>query len=255
MKASQYFKESMSTINKALVELNGKQSPTCKSQNSMNTSENNTLVIVCFGLGPFTENLLAFHQFAFILSVQEYLSAQSEYNCHGFYYDPVFSLRERKILQDLKCTVLEINTEGRYPLDGRTLFYLPHCPNALTNNLLESNWLPEQLHKIILINNSFLNLSLSKPVRLLRSDSNLILDILPFTKEVPLIDNYFVSGIFNDLSLHIFPMKEMPNTNDTNFWQKRAAKTDIDHGELIMNLNLQQHQPYNDKINNNIERC
>lgn len=242
MKESKYFGQSMIIINEAIKRLNGEDSAVSQNENSKNllTQKSKTCNIVCLGLGLFTENLLAFHQFAFILSVQNSLSAQSDNSFHSFYYDPVFSIREQKILQDLKCTLLKENTEGRYPLEGKTLFYLPHCPNALTNNLLESNWFPEQLDKIILINNSFLNLSLSKPERLLRSDSNLILDILPFTEEIPLIDNYFISGIFNDLSLHIFPYKRMPSTDDTNFWQKRRTKSVVDYGELIINQSLKQ---------------
>lgn len=211
--------------------------------------------LVCFGLGRFTENLLAFHQLAFVLSIREHLViGENGRGGNCILYDPCFTKREHIILEKLHCSVLKENTEGRYPIKNgrRTIFYLPHCPNILTNNLLKSNWSPGQLSNLLLINNSFQELSVSKPRRLLHSDSNLILDILPYTKEIPLIDSYYFNGIFNDLSLHVFPLsKGLPDVEDEYFWKKSTPtsnttknnnnnnkESQLDNEELILSQRI-----------------
>uniref|UniRef100_A0A1A9ZYX6 SRR1-like domain-containing protein n=1 Tax=Glossina pallidipes TaxID=7398 RepID=A0A1A9ZYX6_GLOPL len=112
------------------------------------------------------------------------------------------------------------NCEAKYEADIQTLFYLPHCPNCLTNNLLWRNWRRKHLKNMILINNSFESLSCSKPERLLRLDSNYILDIMSYAVELPLEDDYEVNNVFNDLSVHIFPPANLPQEG-SEIWQEK----------------------------------
>ena len=35
------------------------------------------------------------------------------------------------------------------------LFFLPHCPKQLSNNLLWSNWRPDKLRRLVVVGNSF----------------------------------------------------------------------------------------------------
>ena len=77
-------------------------------------------------------------------------------------FDPLFTPCERKILKDLGLESSEENLEGRYSCQNNfTLFYLPHCPKQLTNNILWTNW--DQLENVVIIGNSInscvLNLS------------------------------------------------------------------------------------------------
>ncbi|XP_039970337.1 SRR1-like protein [Bactrocera neohumeralis] len=178
--------------------------------------------LVCFGIGPFSRNFQALHQLAFIICTQRHYSIDE-----AIYFDPVFRESEKQILQRLNCALMSENCEAKYSVDERTLFYLPHCPNCLTNNLLWSNWRPKCLKHLVLINNSFESLSLSKTERLLRLDSSYILDVLPYVKEYQLEDDYETHNVFNDLSVHVFPMASLP-ASENPFWAEREAPTYTD---------------------------
>ncbi|XP_005180065.1 SRR1-like protein isoform X1 [Musca domestica] len=220
MEDSDYFTQAMVTLKESFAKINSK------------VEENSPAVtpkrLVCLGIGPFTRNFQALHQLAFILCTQSHFEIQE-----AIYFDPVFRQSEKEILQKLKCLVMTENCEGKYEADVYTLFYLPHCPNCLTNNLLWSNWQPDLLSNVILINNSFESLSCSKPERLLRLDAAYILDIMPYGEELPLDDDYEVQNIFNDLSVHIFPRGKL-KLDDAAFWTKKEApKYNDNDGEMI----------------------
>ena len=73
-------------------------------------------------------------------------------------FDPAHSDLERSVLGLLGLEVLETNCEGRFEVpddDPVQLFYLPHCPKQLSNNLLWANWSAEKLQKLVLVGNSF----------------------------------------------------------------------------------------------------
>ena len=73
-------------------------------------------------------------------------------------FDPAHSDLERSVLGLLGLEVLETNCEGRFEVpddDPVQLFYLPHCPKQLSNNLLWANWSPEKLQKLVVVGNSF----------------------------------------------------------------------------------------------------
>lgn len=175
--------------------------------------------IVCFGIGPFTRNFQALHQLAFILEAQKHFEVND-----SFYFDPIFRDSEKTVLERLKCTIMQENCEAKYAANVVTLFYLPHCPNCLTNNLLWCNWQPELLKNVVLVNNSFDSLASSKPERLLRLDSGYVLDVLPYVKEFPLEDEYKTHNVFNDLSVHVFPPCELP-LSVHEFWTQKEAPT------------------------------
>lgn len=220
MEDSDYFTQAMVTLKESFAKI------------ISNVDENSPAVtpkrLVCLGIGPFTRNFQALHQLAFILCTQSHFEIQE-----AIYFDPVFRQSEKEILQKLKCLVMTENCEGKYEADVYTLFYLPHCPNCLTNNLLWRNWQPDLLSNVILINNSFESLSCSKPERLLRLDAAYILDIMPYGEELPLDDDYEVQNIFNDLSVHIFPRGKL-KLDDAAFWTKKEApKYNDNDGEMI----------------------
>uniref|UniRef100_A0A1B0C3F2 SRR1-like domain-containing protein n=1 Tax=Glossina palpalis gambiensis TaxID=67801 RepID=A0A1B0C3F2_9MUSC len=205
MTDSEYFAQALVTLGEALIKL----------KTICQTRDNNPKRVVCFGIGSFTRSYQALHQLAFILCIQKHFSIKE-----AIFFDPVFRKCEKSILQRLDCLVMADNCEAKYEADMQTLFYLPHCPNCLTNNLLWRNWRRKHLKNIILINNSFESLSCSKPERLLRLDSNYILDIMSYAVELPLEDDYEVNNVFNDLSVHIFPLANLPQEG-SEVWQEK----------------------------------
>ncbi|XP_037815897.1 SRR1-like protein [Lucilia sericata] len=207
MQDSDYFAQSLATLKESLCKLQTDNKPETLKR------------LVCFGIGPFTRNFQALHQLAFILSLQK------EYQItEAFYFDPIFRQSEKEVLEKFNCLVMSENCEAKYEADIQTLFYMPHCPNCLTNNLLWKNWQGKYLKNIILINNSFESLACSKPERLLRLDSSYILDIMPYAQELPLEDDYEVHNVFNDLSIHIFPESDLPEKT-AEFWVEKEAPT------------------------------
>ena len=122
--------------------------------------------IICLGLGNFAQNphsvsaqIASKFQLSFLLALLKTFSVQ------GHVFDPVLTKCEKEILTALGFETPEENLEGRYQVeedqDKYTLFYLPHCPKQLTNNILWANW--ESLQNCVIIGNSFnccvLNLS------------------------------------------------------------------------------------------------
>lgn len=213
MQDCEYFLQSLLKLKDGLVKLQ------LESRQEETSTATQIKRLVCFGIGPFTRNFQALHQLAFILSLQKHYNITE-----ALYFDPIFRQSEKEVLEKFDCLVMEENCEAKYEADIQTLFYMPHCPNCLTNNLLWKNWRRKYLKNVILINNSFESLSCSKPERLLRLDSSYILDIIPYAQELPLEDDYEVHNVFNDLSIHVFPESDLP-AQDSEFWEKKEAPT------------------------------
>ncbi|XP_055848330.1 SRR1-like protein [Episyrphus balteatus] len=213
MESSDYFQTSLTTLNESLQEFG------------------NTKItkLVCFGIGPFTRSIQALHQFGFILELQKNLQIKD-----ALFFDPVFRESEKEVLKTLECSLMKENCEAKFASDVCTLFYLPHCPNSLTNNLLWKNWLPDKLSQVVLINNSFESLTSSFPDSVLRKDSGYILDVKPFVKEYSLDDCYEVHNIFNDLSVHVFPRSILPEES-SEFWTVKEAPK-YEKGEMVTTI-------------------
>lgn len=183
--------------------------------------------IVCFGLGSFSDCLISLHQLAFILEIQKYFKI-----IKIEFHDPIFSKLETSLLNEINCEVLEENCEGKYKVDDITIFYLPHCPKQLTNNLLWKNWNEYDLNRIILISNSFENLKRNTPERFLKEDAEYILKICDFTAEYSIDNNYQFSDVFNDTSIHVFCKTKLNNVPE-DFWIKSNDEPKYCDTELI----------------------
>ena len=70
-------------------------------------------------------------------------------------YDPVHSPLDEMVLNSLDCTCLSINENCKRTVDRPTLFFMPHMPYYLTENVLKANSTPAQLNKIIILGNSY----------------------------------------------------------------------------------------------------
>ncbi|KFB46000.1 AGAP002668-PA-like protein [Anopheles sinensis] len=155
--------------------------------------------IICLGLGRFSECSIARYQLAFIRCLRDKANLGERVQ----FYDPVFSSSEVEILQSLAETVLQENVEGKYSTESdRTLFYLPHCPKQIVNNVLWKNWQQEHLTNVILLCNSFCSITNNHPRRFLEKSAGYILRATGVFREVPLRNNFRFTDIFNDTSLH-----------------------------------------------------
>ncbi|XP_071731659.1 protein SENSITIVITY TO RED LIGHT REDUCED 1-like [Rutidosis leptorrhynchoides] len=130
-------------------------------------------------------------------------------------FDPIISLTEKKVLEELGCCVLAVNEQGRRQAVGPTLFFMPHCEAELYDNMLKANWRYENLKQIILFGNSFEKYVQHRSVfrnTALDDSRKHILSVQPFTKEFEIctvLDDYFRA--FHGSSWHFFIVDE--NTN------------------------------------------
>ncbi|XP_058062025.1 SRR1-like protein [Anopheles bellator] len=183
--------------------------------------------IVCLGLGKFTECSTARYQLAFIRCLRDKFLP----GLRGQFFDPVFGPSEIEALLSLDETVLQENLEGKYCAERRTLFYLPHCPKQIVNNVLWSNWQSDRLGNVTLISNSFASIVNNNPHRLLQTSAGYIVRAADFFDEVPLKNTFRFSDIFNDTSLHHLPLGA---TFPAGIWDNSEEPAyDTDDLELI----------------------
>ncbi|XP_049283835.1 SRR1-like protein [Anopheles funestus] len=154
--------------------------------------------IICLGLGNFYECVTARYQLAFIRCLRK----QTNLDVRGQFFDPVFSRPEVDTLRALEEIVLHENLEGKYSAERKTLFFLPHCPKQIVNNLLWKNWNPHRLANVVLLCNSFSTVVNNNPDRLLRRNAGYILRAADLFREIPLRNSFRFADIFNDTSLH-----------------------------------------------------
>ncbi|XP_058454854.1 SRR1-like protein [Malaya genurostris] len=184
--------------------------------------------IICLGLGRLSECPISRHQLAFIFCLKEYINLQDRIK----FFDPIFSQLEIKILQHLDGVVLKENLEGKYLSNEKTLFYLPHCPKQITNNILWKNWRLELLNNTIIISNSFESILISNPRRFLDISANFIRKIAEYCDEISLPINYKHADIFNDISLHLFNTEAL-RLKEEQFWEATEPLYNEENLEFI----------------------
>jgi len=178
--------------------------------------------IVCLGLGPFSRTYHALHQAAFVIELQRYHKINE-----ALYFDPVFRDSEKELIRMFDGCLMSEDCAGKHEATVPTLYYLPHCPYALMHNILWSNWKRENLPNVFLISNSFEMLTMTP-----RSQDDHITRIVEHCKETTLEDDYEHHNVFNDLSLHTFPLESLPANDDEVFWT-RCAPLKVNEDELI----------------------
>lgn len=120
-------------------------------------------------------------------------------------YDPIFSETDVRLLDLFEISLIDENLEGKYRVsDKNVLFYLPHCPKQLTNNLLWANW-GLNLSQCIIIANSFSDIIEKTSTKTLEATAEYISRIYPYTLELPVINSFKYFEIFNDTAIHFFP--------------------------------------------------
>lgn len=126
-------------------------------------------------------------------------------------FDPVISLTESKVLEELGCCVISVNERGSRQAVNPILFFMPHCEAWLYDNLLKANWRYDMLNQIALLGNSLekyeedrsYNRSLNREMAM--DTRKHLYTVLPFTTEFNIrvfADDYYPA--FQNSSWHFF---------------------------------------------------
>jgi hypothetical protein len=177
------------------------------------------LQIICYGIGNFsrtssTNYSSSLWQLAEVLCLRQELQGKSAYSVPLYFYDPCSTNFEQVFLMErLQVEVLADNDRGRRAIEGNpTLFYMPHCPARLYENVLSANW--EELHSetstpLLILGNSLRNYC--NPLYTLKFPC--MKSLLPYTTEIRLDDKTLddckiapgnIVGAFNDTYLTLF---------------------------------------------------
>lgn len=130
-------------------------------------------------------------------------------------FDPIISLTESKVMEELGCRVLSVNEQGKRQVTNPILFFMPHCEAELYENLLKTNWRCDMLNQIVLLGNSFEKYeqqSLIFQNSALDESRKHLLAVRPFTKEFEILavsDDYFRA--FHGSSWHFFDIDSNAN--------------------------------------------
>lgn len=111
--------------------------------------------IIALGLGPFSSSTSVL-QFSLLVSLKNEFTVE-----HVDIYEPRSTTLDEEVANYYNITTVE-NRNGLYPnsKEEYVLYYMPHCPYRLYNNVIWSNW--EQLSNICILGNSFESYKLRK---------------------------------------------------------------------------------------------
>lgn len=92
--------------------------------------------LVCYGLGKL-DNAFGAYQLGLLTLLAKELELEPD---RVFGFDPIFTPQEREVLVRCGCTALDVDEQARRRATVPTLYYMPHCPFSLYNNLVHANW-------------------------------------------------------------------------------------------------------------------
>ncbi|KAL5973599.1 sensitivity to red-light reduced protein [Asimina triloba] len=123
-------------------------------------------------------------------------------------FDPVISAAEARVMASLGCPVLSVDEQARRVVDRPTLFFMPHCEAALYDNLIEANWAPERLNRMVVFGNSFgryERFALEFGDSEIAASARHVLGVRRFVEEVgvEMVEEDFYRA-FNETSWHFF---------------------------------------------------
>lgn len=146
------------------------------------------------------------YQFAFILALKDICKGDS------LLFDPVFIAEEIEIIKNFNCFIIAENEEAKRKINKKTLFFLPHCPKQLLNNLLWKNWTTSLKHCII-VGNSINKIIESHSDRFLKQNLTYVYHASSFVNEITINNCFKYSDIFNDLSIQWFSEQNILELN------------------------------------------
>jgi len=187
--------------------------------------------VICLGIGNFAQSSNSSSQVAAKFQLLLFLAFSKHIkNDNLFVFDPILTSSEKCILTKLNLKTFENNQEGHYLFEkSTTVYFLPHCPKQLLNNLLWSNW--SNLDFVYIIGNSFKNLILNFSQNQLQS-VKYIQQVSEIITESEIKNSFQYKDIFNNLSFHHFQLTnklppkspEVPKyTEDLEFVQNHGS--------------------------------
>jgi hypothetical protein len=200
------------------------------------------LQLVCYGIGNFSASSIehfsaSMWQMTCAFCIEELLVATYGRQVTFYYYDPCACPLEKELLVELGVTVLTANDKGKLAFeDLSTLFFMPHCPKRLYENVTWSNW--HDLHHTAIVGNSLIN-----HVNTLSSKKSCVC----LTKLVPWIDERKLESskpdikespgnfrfAFNDTFLTIFRINMSERTDTSRPARPDLLIEDEDDDELV----------------------
>ncbi|XP_014250930.1 SRR1-like protein isoform X2 [Cimex lectularius] len=161
--------------------------------------------IVCYGLGNFSKSPNARYQYAMAVELSEF------YACPLLVFDPVFTEPEKKILEEMRSELIPRNEMGKRKATKSTLFFLPHCPRELFNNILLANW-GESLANCIIAGNNLASIVESTPSRSLKNEFPYLVNSFEHAEIIEVKNTFQFLDVFNDMAVHVFPNKKILNS-------------------------------------------
>jgi SRR1 len=144
--------------------------------------------IVAYGIGNFSKtnprySSASLWQLSLALCLRNLLSVNEGSSVIIDFYDPCTTIAEATfLLESFKVNVLTMNDRGNHPTGNvSTLFFMPHCPAQLYENVVWSNFF--KLSQIIFLGNSLRSLA----ERQQESGLLCLRQLLPTLHETPLV--------------------------------------------------------------------
>lgn len=112
--------------------------------------------IVSYGLGSWEVSFESLAQLTLITELKVKLEKAFDSKIECYIYDPVLTTTQYTLLTAFNGFVpIKKNENCCRSIEETTLFFMPHLDVHLYNNLLQSNWTPEKLSKLLILGNSF----------------------------------------------------------------------------------------------------
>lgn len=120
---------------------------------SLPVTSPDTLDCICLGLGSPSDSRCSRVQVALLHRLAD--ASPLLESTRLTFYDPAFTRTDVEFLTRRfgSGAVLRTNDEGQIVCDRPSLFFLPHCPLPLLNNLLFANWTPANLSNLFILGN------------------------------------------------------------------------------------------------------
>jgi hypothetical protein len=115
-----------------------------KKTESMHVNVNDIQQLICYGIGNFSQTSTHHYsaslwQLAFALCLRE--DPMFHVMSRIYYHDPCTTEVERNVLHTLHVEWIPENERGQRCVHSvPTLFFLPHCPRTLYENVMKTNW-------------------------------------------------------------------------------------------------------------------
>jgi SRR1 len=120
--------------------------------------------VVAYGIGNFSNTNKNYHsasllQLALALCIQRKVHVLKRSVIELLFFDPCSTIEELRFLKErYAINVITVNERGNYNVGHTdTIFFMPHCPPQLYENVVWSNF--HNVHRILLIGNSLRNLA------------------------------------------------------------------------------------------------